>query len=322
MCSLEHTSYVVLTHTRVRVCYTGGLHSPVWSDYEDAPPASNIDLPSWVKPGARVQLPFHDNVQGMIVKVTVDAIEVATEALRWVIITHGFQQRYVKEVAPTRVELSFASVMGFTYEGKKQQAVSGMLVGACNLVLLAGQVTSHFAHYVRPRKESRDDMRLRDASTVTNVEKHELQSFAIGDLVQQQMPPRGKAAAHAVVLRVLYTCRVGRSQARKFLVLAEAAQSSESGEWLPCAPLAIFPGSWGNWERVPSKDYFRGTSTWHCKTDRDSSNASCVKLTEVQLMSLETVCMQYTTIRFRLALTVSTAFVFRNSRQLHQTMPS
>lgn len=223
----------------------------------------------------------------MVAEVRADEVEVGTEGGEWIVIKSSLTPQYIEQDdrgtrSTDEYQLRVIAVMGFTYEGKKQQQVSGMLLGACR-PLFGGQVCAHYAHYVRPTLAR--DPKLRSSASC-NADKHELQSFAIGDVVKQLMPSSGHTAAHAVVVRVLYSSRNGRNQARKWLVLVEAHASS-LGVYSANAPFSFFPASWVNWERVPCA---QRSSTWTNKAERDSPTAQCSKLSDAQVMEIEEVC--------------------------------
>lgn len=295
---MTHTlSLLLCSHSPLR--HFDAVGSPVWSEtLEDFNEGTlqeggsdgtltrgDTSAATWVSRGVRVRLPFHDHVRGMVAEVSEGEVEVATEGAEWVVIKSTLVPQYIQrdedDMGSSHTsDLMFTSVMGFTFEGKKQQQVSGMLIGTCP-PLFGGKVPAYYAHYVRPTLARNPNLR---PNACVNVDKHELQSFAIGDIVEQLMPASGHTAACAVIIRVLYSRRNGRVQARKWLVLAEV-HKSEAGAYSPSIPISFFPASWVNWERVPSAE--RGT--WTSKADRDSPNAQCLKLCDAQVMQVEQV---------------------------------
>lgn len=174
---------------------------------------------------------------GMVASVAVTTVVIATDHGQWVTVP-------LKEVGSTvaREESPTAGggVVALCVNHFNKQVV-GMFLGESDEFVLQGGMNAYLAHVARPMER---DARLREDPKA----KFANQSFSLGDIVvpvsaDGKMQHEGPHVA--AVVRVLYSRRVGNSQARKLLLLCELEHAAASVS-LPDSK-EFFPASWGSW---------------------------------------------------------------------------
>lgn len=167
---------------------------------------------------------------------------VATDDCQWLSVSNSELSECV--TAENNPPAGSNHVVALSYDCSNKNVV-GMLLGEDATAIMKGVMSSYKAHIMKPQ-EQRDE-RLREQNQQL---RYAVQSFAIGDVVQQLKQTPG--AATAVVVRVLYTRRAVQ-QSRRMLILLELP-SKGPGYALPEEKI-FFPGSWSNWTRIPGEDY-------------------------------------------------------------------
>lgn len=208
--------------------------------------SSGATSPFAVGTRVRVQQPGKA-VNGMVAVVGMLSVVVAADDGTWPSIDLCSVEETLS--LQTQVVTGRRCVVALTF-GQDNQTVTGSLFGSSSgESLFGGYMAAYMAHVAR---EVERDSRLRDRN-----ERAALQSFCIGDIVQQIFQPNdegaveeGLAPAFAAVVRVAYSRR-NTSQTRKLLILLELPDGPQA---LPKAEVqTFFPGSWTNWSRVAKK---------------------------------------------------------------------
>lgn len=198
-------------------------------------------VPSMLTVGTRVSISFSDGEVGggMVAATGLLSLLVAMDDGNWHNIDNDdVRSKVVEDISEPSD--TFSGVAGFAYD-QTNKNVSGMLLGCDEMPLLGGQMYAYCSHIARQPIENRDP-RLRGR------ERPEELSFSLGDRVRQLGDP-SRPKSFATVVRVMYSRRRGKVQARRYLVLVELDEKMQL-TFSDSSPPMFFPASWMNWTQV------------------------------------------------------------------------